>query len=143
MTLAAAEADRRIANVLQVGTIVSVDPAGPSVAVNLGDITIPAAAVGMMRAGGLSLWWMPAIGEQVLIACPGGDMARAIVVCGIFAGNAPSDDAAVPLFELAGGEIHFNGTLIVSGDVIAGGISLQNHIHGGVTGGAATTEGPQ
>lgn len=34
------------------------------------------------------------------------------------------------------------GKVVVSGDVIAGGISLQNHVHGGVTIGAAETSPP-
>ena len=33
--------------------------------------------------------------------------------------------------------------LTVSGDVIGGGISLDNHVHGGVESGGSNTAGPQ
>lgn len=36
-----------------------------------------------------------------------------------------------------------NGTLAATGDVTAGAVSLQHHVHGGVQGGSATTGGPQ
>jgi phage baseplate assembly protein gpV len=36
----------------------------------------------------------------------------------------------------------FNGTVSTTGDVVAGSISLQEHVHGGVTSGGSDTEGP-
>lgn len=41
------------------------------------------------------------------------------------------------------GDITTNGTITASGDVIGGGISLDNHIHGGVASGGSTTSVPQ
>ena len=40
------------------------------------------------------------------------------------------------------GEIQVNGNINVTGDVVASGISLVNHIHGGVEPGGGTTSGP-
>lgn len=143
MSYADAEASRMIANLIQVGSVMSVDAGNARAAVKVGEITIPAAAVAQLRAGVLSFWWMPQAGEQVVVICPGGDMARAIVLCSIFAGNAPSADAGIPLLELAGGVIRLNGTLELTGDVIAQGISLTTHTHTGVATGAGNTGGPQ
>ncbi|HBT4923468.1 TPA: hypothetical protein MB374_001527 [Klebsiella pneumoniae] len=41
------------------------------------------------------------------------------------------------------GDITTNGTITASGDVIGAGISLDNHVHGGVASGGSTTSGPQ
>jgi hypothetical protein len=39
--------------------------------------------------------------------------------------------------------ININGNVTVSGDVVASGISLVNHVHGGVESGGSTTSTPQ
>ncbi|MBS6009725.1 MAG: phage baseplate protein [Haemophilus parahaemolyticus] len=41
------------------------------------------------------------------------------------------------------GDIQLNGSMAASGDVSAGGISLQSHKHGGVQGGPSKTGGPE
>ncbi len=41
------------------------------------------------------------------------------------------------------GDVTITGTVTVSEDVIAGGISLVEHVHGGVQGGSSTTGAPQ
>lgn len=41
------------------------------------------------------------------------------------------------------GNITATGTITATVDVIGGGVSLKNHVHGGVTGGTGTTGGPQ
>ncbi|WP_413874162.1 phage baseplate assembly protein V [Albidovulum sp.] len=142
MSFAAAEADRRLANVLQVGTVTSVNGANGKARVRVGDLDLPEINVAQFRAGGMSLWWMPEIGEQVLVACPSGDVAQGIVLASIFAGNAPSADAGVPMIELAGGTMKINGTLELTGDVIAHGVSLVTHTHGGVQPGGGHTGVP-
>ncbi|MBR2659347.1 hypothetical protein IKD60_01155 [Candidatus Saccharibacteria bacterium] len=43
----------------------------------------------------------------------------------------------------ATGSIQATGSVEAGVDVVAGGISLKNHVHGGVTGGTGTTGGPQ
>lgn len=143
MSRAAAEADRRIGNVLQIGTVVSVDPSRARARVRLGSVEVPNVPVGQFRAGGMSFWWMPEEGEQVMVGAPGGDLAQAVVMSSIFAGNAPSSDPGTPMVELKGGNMIFKGTLIVEGDVIASGISLVNHTHSGVESGPSSTGEPQ
>lgn len=143
MSFAAAEIDRRVANGLMLGRVTAVNAAAGRVRVAFGDLASPELPVGQMRAGALSFWWMPAVGEQVLVGCPSGDIGQGIVLCSVFAGNAPSADAAVPMIDLAGGRLAVNGTLEVTGDVIAQGISLVTHVHGGVEPGNAQTGEPQ
>ena len=123
--------------------MVSVDPGKARARVKVGEMEIPNVHVGQLAAGGMSLWWMPEEGEQVMIGAPGGDLSQAVVMAALYASNAPSSDPQTPLFELQGGEIHFNGTLVVTGDVIASGISLVTHVHSGVETGGGTTGEPQ
>lgn len=159
MSFAAAEADRRAANLIQIGVVTGV---GAGVArVQIGDLDTPDLPVAQLRAGALSFWWMPTIGEQVVVACPSGDVARGVVLASIYAGNAPSSDLAVPMIDLAGGNMVINGSIevrgsifvtenvtssgsmTVAGDVTASGISLVDHVHGGILRGGATTDAPQ
>ena len=142
MSYHAAEADRRIANTVQIGTITSIDAAKGTAWVQMGDLASPELPVGQIRAGGVSLWWMPTVGEQVVVACPSGDVARGVVLTSVYAGNAPSSDAAVPKVYLAGGKIIFDGDIEVTGDVIASGVSLVHHRHGQVSPGSARTGEP-
>lgn len=120
----------------------AIDAGSGRATVTVGDLVTPALPVGQFRAGALSFWWMPTAGEQVLIACPSGDVAQGVIVCSLFAGNAPSADAAVPMIELAGGKMVVNGDIEVTGDVIASGVSLVHHTHAGVVAGTADTGEP-
>lgn len=129
MSMANAEADRRLGNIIRVGAIVSVDPGSATAVVKFGDLVSPALPVGQMRAGALQFWWMPTAGEQVLVACEGGDIGQGIIICSIYAGNAPSGDGDVPMVNLGGGRMVVDGDIEVTGDVIASGISLVNHTH--------------
>jgi len=142
MSMAAAESDRRVANVVQLGRVVAVDAGASKARVATGEVE-GWFTVAHLRAGPLSFWWMPAPGEQVVVLVPSGDMARGIVIAGIFAGNAPSSDPAVPMIELGGGTLVVNGSIEVSGEVTANGISLSTHTHGGVMPGGSSTGGPQ
>ena len=149
MTFEAAEADRRIANLAQLGTVVSVDGQASRAIVRIGELTTTMLPVAQLRMGAIRLFAMPAPGEQVLIVAPGGDMARGIVLASLAASNAPGDgDPAHAVLDLGAGELRITGDLILTGkivasdDVIAAGISLVTHTHGGVAAGAANTKEP-
>lgn len=142
MSFEIAEADRRIANMIRVGRIASVDPGAARAVVDFGDFLTPPIPVGQLGAGAIQFWWMPSEGEQVLVACEGGDPAQGVIVCALYAGNAPSTDGGVPMINLAGGSMIVNGTLEVAGDVIAQGVSLIHHTHAGVTAGPVSTGEP-
>lgn len=142
MSRAVAEGDRRQGNVLMIGKVTGVNPGAATARVDLGGLPSPELPVGQLRAGALSFWWMPSVGEQVLVGCPSGDVAQGVIICAIFAGNAPSSNAAVPMIDLAGGEMEIKGTLKITGDVVAQGVSLVTHTHKDVAPGASNTGVP-
>lgn len=142
MSFEAAEADRRIGAMLGMGRIVEIDPGTATARVQIGDLRTPLIPVNALRAGGFQIWWMPTVGEQVMVAAPSGDMAQAAIIASYYASNAPSSDPAHPVINLAGGEMTVNGTIHVTGDVIASGVSLIHHTHSGVTPGASDTGEP-
>lgn len=129
MDFSNAEADRMIGNIIQVGKVTAVNAVEATACVKIGDLPTDFIPVGQLRAGAISFWWMPQVGEQVLVAAPSGNMADAVIVCSIFAGNAPSSDGGVPKIELNGGKMIVAGDIEVTGDVIASGVSLVNHTH--------------
>lgn len=142
MSFAAAENDRRSANTVMIGTVSAINPGAARARVQIGDLGTPELPVGQLRAGALSFWWMPTVGEQVVVVCPSGDVAQGVIIASIFAGNAPSTDAGTPEINLAGGDLKVNGNIIVSGDVVASGVSLVEHKHGGVSSGGSLTDKP-
>lgn len=161
MSLAVAEADRRIANLIQIGIVTSVDGAGGTARVQIGDLASTDLPVCPLRAGAATVWWMPSSGEQVVVLAPSGDMARGLILASIFASNAPSADPAVPMIDLRGGDmvikggtlrieadleitgkIDITGDVTCDADVIASGISLTTHVHTGVRSGPDNTGGP-
>lgn len=129
MSYELAEADRMVGAMLEVGKIVEVDPAAATARVQLGGLQTPHIPINALRAGGFQLWWMPSVGEQVMVAAPSGNLANAAIIASYYASNAPSSDANHPMINLAGGEMTVNGTIHVTGDVIASGVSLINHTH--------------
>ncbi|MBN2740050.1 MAG: phage baseplate assembly protein V [Rhodobacteraceae bacterium] len=142
MSFAAAEADRRVANGIMLGTVTSVNAGSATARVQIGDLASPELPVAQLRAGILSFWWMPTVGEQVVVACPSGDVAQGVILASIFAGNAPSSNPATPMIDLAGGTLVVNGDIEVTGDVTASGVSLVHHTHGGVVSGSNKTGEP-
>lgn len=149
MTRAAAEADRRIANILTVGTIVSIDNGTGRARVRIGDLETPPIPVMQLRSGTIRMHWMPSVGEQITLAAPAGDMARAFILGSLpIDGNMVAPDAESPTMDLGGGTLRVIGTLYVdgdievTGDVTASGVSLAHHTHGGVQSGGADTEEP-
>lgn len=144
MSFAAAENDRRGANTLMIGTVERIDAGAARARVDFGGgLVAPDLAVGQLRAGPMSFWWMPQTGEQVLVGCPSGDVAQGVILCSIFAGNAPSADIGTPVIDLAGATLKIIGSIEATGDVVASGISLVSHTHSGVEPGSSNTGEPQ
>jgi phage baseplate assembly protein gpV len=142
MSMPAAEADRRIGAVLNVGTVVSIDVATGRARVRLGDLETATIPIMQMRSGTVRMTWMPSVGEQVTVAAPSGDLSRAFVMGSLpIDGNAVAPSADAPTMDLGGGtlriigdlfidgSIQMTGGIVAVGDVVAGGKSLINHIH--------------
>jgi phage baseplate assembly protein gpV len=145
MSMAGAEADRRLGNMLSVGVVTSIDNATGRVRVRIGDLDTHPVQVMQLRSGAIRMHWMPSVGEQVTVAAPSGDMARAFVMGALMtSGNTVAPDEGSPTMDLGGGtlrivgNLYVDGTINVTGDVVASGISLTQHIHpesiGSVTG---------
>ena len=142
MTFDTTETARRLANVLSTGVVVDTDPGTSRAQVQIGDITTPMIKVCSGRAGPYRILWMPQTGEQVVVGAPSGDLGQAMILASV-----PTDDMAAPettpLIDLRGDAMRVIGNIIVEGDVIASGISLVNHTHGGVKAGPSSTGKPQ
>ncbi len=104
MSRAAAEADRRIGAIANVGTVVAIDVATGRARVRLGDLETASIPVMQMRSGAVRMTWMPSIGEQVTVLAPSGDIARAFVLGSLpVDGNAVAPSADAPTMDLGGG----------------------------------------
>jgi phage baseplate assembly protein gpV len=155
---------------IRFGHVVSVDLASGKCVVEIDDnLRTGPIRWAAPRMGQTRVWAPPAVGEQVLVLCPAGEIGAAIALGGI-ACNAfpvPGDgvtdlvrfrDGAVLSYDpqahvLAfalpdGGKLALTGDLAVSGaitaqgDVTGAGISLAAHRHGGVQGGNGQSGGP-
>ncbi len=149
MSFANAEADRRLANVIQIGTVCEVAHGASRARVQIGDLKTALIPVSQIRSGAIKLHWMPSVGEQVSVLAPSGDLARAFIMGSLpIDGNAVAPDGGTPTMDLGGGtlrvvgNLHVSGDVIVGGDVVASGISLTKHTHGGVKAGGDQTGGP-
>ena len=166
-----AELERRLANMIRMGTIDQVDFARHRVRVKCGDILtdwIPAPA----DIGHNYRRWLPVrTGTQVVLASPAGELAQARIVSHLYteALAAPSAEKQLDMIAFNDGtRIHYDskaralsikvtGSVAVSaphisidgeaGDIMVNGISLVNHVHpqnnGNDTGGGVDTGAAQ
>lgn len=87
--LALPDLARRQANTIRLGAVMAVDPAGYRVRVKSGAIETDWLKWGVKRAKGTRSWHAPEVGEQVVIACPSGDLRQGVVLCAIPQDAAP------------------------------------------------------
>lgn len=154
----------------RVGIVESYDPNGPTVRLTVqpnGVLTGWLPLMGLSVGSGWGIICPPAIGSQAVYICQEGSSQDGIVIGGIWSSvNVPpsaqagefwlvhesgsllklTNDGGVTLTAENGltinGDVTINGTVMASNDVVAGSISLQNHVHGGVTSGTSDTTGP-
>lgn len=158
-----ADLERRLARSTMYGTITAVDAANARAKVTFGGETESAwLPFSTGRSGGAKIWAPVVAGEQVVVQCPGGDTGQGIIMASLpsDANPAPSSDGAAYAIHLPGGvvinvagasieitapgQIKVIGDIIVTGgDVVADGISLKTHVHGGIAPGGALTDVPQ
>lgn len=107
-----AEGDRRQAGLVRLATVVEVDPGSARVRVSFGGESKSALIPFMaQRAGGAVVWSPPVVGEQVVVASPGGDTAQGVVLGSIFQGGFPAPSADGGAFE-----VHLGASKIVITD---------------------------
>lgn len=118
----------------------------------------------LTRAGSVSEWNPPTEGERVLLASPGGDLGRAMILPGGYSSSNPSPhdqggefvrvtgqvrvtQSAQSIKIEAGGvavEISGSGLTVTGGRVEHDGKNIgSDHIHGGVMAGGDLTDVPQ
>lgn len=151
MSFALAEIDRRLANMVQLGTVTEIDSGAQRARVQIGDLTTAMIPVSQLAAGAIRVHWMPSVGEQVTVFAPSGEMGNAIIQGAVPQnGSAVAQDEAHPTIDLGGAELVITGNVKITGnveivgavtvteDVTANGISLVTHTHpesiGSVTG---------
>lgn len=91
------EAERRIANLMMIGTVVEVQAAAARAIVKIGDLQTGALPWVSPRAGLQSVWAAPKVGEQVIVISHNGDPAQGVIVGSLFsaAERAVSDNPRV------------------------------------------------
>ncbi|WP_084390914.1 phage baseplate assembly protein V [Novosphingobium capsulatum] len=155
---------------IRFGRVVSVDHAAGKCVVEIDeDLQTGPIRWAAPRMGETRVWCPPAIGEQVLVLCPAGEIGAAIAIGGIACNAFPvPGNSAMPLIQFKdgavlsydpeshtlalampdGGKVALTGDLTVSGkveageDVTAAGISLKSHKHGQVQAGSAQSGTP-
>lgn len=156
-----AELERRLANILRYGVVYAVDLDGALVQVDVGGIVTDWLPWRTPRAGRTRVWHPPEVGEQVMVLSPSGDLGQGMVLAGVYSDEfpAPSTDPDVHLADYLDGDLVIEyhrvervlritfanapGTVrVTNGDVIADGVSLKRHVHGGVVRGGDTTDQP-
>lgn len=84
---------RRLENIVRTGTVEAVDlsnAAAPRIRVRDGVLLTAWLPFGTANAGSTRTWNPPSVGEQVVMLSPSGDLAAAVVVCGLFCAANPA-----------------------------------------------------
>ncbi len=89
-----AELERRLANVVTIGTVAEVDAAAARVRVRVGDLLSDWRPWLAPRAAGVSVWSPPEVGEQVVLLCPWGDPALGLVLPALWQDAHPAPSAS-------------------------------------------------
>lgn len=91
MNFAVAELERRLANLLRIGTVEKVDAQGARVRVRMGALLTAPLPWLTERAGKNRNWNAPDVGEQVLVLSPSGDLEQGVVLPALYqkAGTPP------------------------------------------------------
>lgn len=92
-----AELERRVANLVRVGTVAQADYATARVRVAIGANLTGWLPFTAERAGGDRAWWAPEAGEQVVVVSPGGDLAQGIVQKSLYSDAAPAPAASADI----------------------------------------------
>lgn len=121
------ELDRRLGNMVRIGTVAAFDPA-QGVQVDLGELTTDWLPIGVKRAGKQRSWNPMDIGEQVVIVAPDGEVSQGVVVCSINQTKHPANGSAQGLWR----ETFDDGT-VIEYDQATGGLRADVTSAGSIT----------
>lgn len=135
MSAEVAELQRRLANLFRVGKVTEVNRSTGRVKVQFGEVTTPWLPWQTARAGSVKNWSPPAVGEQVCIVSPMGELGAGFVMSGAINYDqkaAPDDRENVERIDLPSGgtyEINVGGAKILADNgkvqLIVGGTTMQ------------------
>ncbi|MCJ9428548.1 phage baseplate assembly protein V [Kordiimonas marina] len=127
---------RRVDNLIRFGTIAEVDLVKARCRVTMGTLTSGWLPWKTARAGGDRTWWPPEKDEQVMVLAPGGDLAQAFALSGLFSDASPAPDQSADLsgiFYSDGAKILYDRAAhALTADLPAGGTAHIN-ADGGIT----------
>lgn len=139
------ELQRRLANVLRVGTISEIDLTKGRVKVEFQGVTTTWLPWATGRAGSVKDWSPPSVGEQVCILSPSGELGAGFVIAGGInsdANAAPDNRADVRRIDIPSGgayEVNVGGAKLLTDNgkiqLIVGGATFQ------ISGGKITFNG--
>jgi phage baseplate assembly protein V len=90
MSAALTDTQRRLANIIRIGTVEEADFATARVKVRFGEILTGWLPFGGQRAGGMRVWNPPSVGEQVVVLSPSGDLAQGVAMPGLYSDAKPA-----------------------------------------------------
>ena len=150
------------------GIITSVDPVNHAVKVMIQPDGIESGWIpdGVVAAGGLKIACPSEVGTQVLLSAVEGDAEHPVVVARLFdtvittpvspATSQPVQPGEIGIFLASGvylhvtsagmffgGNLTINGSVNVTGDVMSGKVSLQQHVHSAVQSGQDVSGPPK
>lgn len=92
--------ERRINNLLRIGTIETADYAVARVRVRIGALLTAPLPWITTRAGHDRSWWAPEIGEQVVILSPGGDLVQGVVLPSVYSDSKPQPENRESVYRI-------------------------------------------
>lgn len=129
-----------VAQVLRVGSVLSVDLAAGTCTLEIGDpdeqpVATTKIAWGVIRAGETVVWSPPSVGEQVLLFCPDGDIAQAIPFGALYCNAFPAPGGTLREFVRFGdgAEIGYDPEAHHYDITLPGGATMAIVATGGVT----------
>lgn len=95
------ELDRRMAQMIRLGTVAEVDSQAAKVRVKLGE-NLTGWRPWIGTAGSIKVWRPPVVGEQVVVLSPGGDFEQSVILPSVFYSKfqSPSDDGDLACLAL-------------------------------------------
>lgn len=90
MSFATADIERRLANLIKVGTVEEVDHDKKLARVRFGGNLTTYLPWAVHRAGGDRTWWPHEVGEQVVVLSPSGDLTQGIILFSLYSSSAPA-----------------------------------------------------
>jgi phage baseplate assembly protein V len=93
-SFAITELDRRLSNLIQIGTVVGADYPNAKLKVKIGDITTDWLPWLTHRASNDTTWWAPEVGEQVIVLAPSGELHQAVIMPSIYQSAHPAIDTS-------------------------------------------------